>query len=104
MQPHPIRGAEIENILKFDKDFPDAKVYKLERNYRSTKAILQLANASIAHNRNRKGKTLWTDGDDGVKIVYKSCYDEKYEADYVLYFQYPKYLVSATLFFPRTLR
>ena len=53
------RGAEIENILKFDKDFPEAKIYKLERNYRSTKSILRLANAIIKNNVSRRGKVLW---------------------------------------------
>ena len=61
------RGAEIENILKFDKDFPEAKVYKLERNYRSTGSILKLANEIIKNNAGRRGKTLWTDEAEGVK-------------------------------------
>lgn len=55
------RGAEIDNILKFDKDFPDAKVIRLEQNYRSTAPILAVAGHLIAHNEGRLGKTLWTD-------------------------------------------
>lgn len=78
------RWADASNIRKFTQHFPDCRVYKLEQNYRSTKKILDLANKIIANNSQRMEKTLWTDGDDGVKIVYKSCYDEKYEADYVL--------------------
>lgn len=78
------RWADATNIRKFVEHFPDCRVYKLEQNYRSTKRILDLANKIIANNSQRMDKTLWTDGDDGVKIVYKSCYDEKYEADYVL--------------------
>ena len=78
------RWADSSNIRKFTQHFPDCRVYKLEQNYRSTKRILDLANKIIANNSQRMDKTLWTDGDDGVKVVYKSCYDEKYEADYVL--------------------
>ena len=78
------RWADASNIRKFTQHFPDCRIYKLEQNYRSTKKILDLANKIIANNSQRMDKTLWTDGDDGVKIVYKSCYDEKYEADYVL--------------------
>ncbi|MGN0814684.1 MAG: ATP-dependent helicase [Candidatus Coproplasma sp.] len=68
------RGAEIENILKFDKDYPEAKVYKLERNYRSTKSILSLANEIIKNNGVRRPKTLWTDAEEGEK-------PELYESD-----------------------
>jgi DNA helicase-2/ATP-dependent DNA helicase PcrA len=59
------RGATIENILAFDKTFPDAKVIKLEQNYRSTGNILDAANAVIANNQGRKGKTLWTSSGSG---------------------------------------
>ena len=74
------RGAEIENILKFDKDFPEAKVYKLERNYRSTGSILKLANEIIKNNAGRRGKTLWTDEAEGVKPQYFAAEDELSEA------------------------
>ena len=76
------RGAEIENILKFDKDFPDAKVYKLERNYRSTKSILKLANCIIKNNAVRRGKELWTEAEDGDKPVYYQAEEEAGEALY----------------------
>ncbi|MDE7083629.1 MAG: UvrD-helicase domain-containing protein, partial [Clostridia bacterium] len=74
------RGAEIENILKFDRDYPQAKVYKLQRNYRSTGSILNLANAVIAHNGVRRKKTLWTDAEDGVMPEYVQSEEEKDEA------------------------
>ena len=76
------RGAKIENILGFERVYPDAKVYKLQQNYRSTKAILSLANASIAHNAHRKGKTLRTDNPEGEKPVYYEAEDETGEALY----------------------
>ena len=74
------RGAEIENILKFDRDYPAAKVYKLQRNYRSTKSILNLANTVIAHNGVRRKKTLWTEAEEGVMPEYIQSEDEKDEA------------------------
>ena len=77
------RGAKIENILQFDGKFAGAKVYKLERNYRSTKKILELANALIENNKMRRGKTLWTDNSDGVKIETFEATDENNEAAYV---------------------
>ena len=76
------RGAEIENILRFDKDFPNAKIYKLERNYRSTKSILNLANAIIKNNYERRGKTLWTQSGDGDKPEYFQAEEEAHEALY----------------------
>lgn len=76
------RGAEIENIMRFDKDFTGAKVYKLERNYRSTKSILSLANAIIKNNAFRRGKTLWTEADEGDKPVYYQAEEEAGEALY----------------------
>jgi len=76
------RGAEIENIMRFDKDFAGAKVYKLERNYRSTKSILTLANAIIKNNAVRHGKTLWTVADEGDKPVYYQAEEEAGEALY----------------------
>ena len=76
------RGAEIKNILAFDKDFPDAKVFKLERNYRSTKSILNLANSIIKRNIARRGKTLWTEAEDGEKPAYFQADEEAGEALY----------------------
>ena len=76
------RGAKIENILNFERTYPKAKIYKLQRNYRSTKAILALANASIAHNVRRKGKELWTDAEEGEKPVYFEAEEEAGEALY----------------------
>ncbi len=78
------RGATIENILTFDKTYPDAKVIKLEQNYRSTQNILDAANAVISHNRGRKGKTLWTASDAGAKIRLKLCDDQNLEARYIV--------------------
>lgn len=78
------RWAEVANIRNFRKHFPGCRTYKLERNYRSTKNILDLANRIIANNADRMGKTLWTEGEDGVKVVYHTNYDEREEADYVL--------------------
>ncbi len=77
------RGAKIENILSFDDIFRGAKVYKLERNYRSTKKILQLANCIIANNVNRRQKELWTENSDGVKIETFVGGDENNEATFV---------------------
>lgn len=76
------RGAEIGNILHFERSYPAAKIYKLQQNYRSTKAILSLANASIGHNAMRKGKTLWTDNASGDKPVYFEAEEEAGEALY----------------------
>lgn len=74
------RGAEIDNILKFDSDYPNAKVYKLQRNYRSTKSILELANTIIANNGKRRKKTLWTDAEEGYKPQYVQAEQEADEA------------------------
>ncbi len=74
------RGAEVGNILKFDKDFADAKIIRLEQNYRSTGHILAAASAVISHNEERHGKTLWTDADMGEPIKIRSCYDGEDEA------------------------
>jgi len=77
------RGAEVENIHKFQKDFPGTKVFKLERNYRSTKKILNIANAIIKNNTKRMEKTLWTENEDGVKIEKRVEYDETHESRFV---------------------
>lgn len=77
------RGADIRNILEFEKDFPGAKTVKLEQNYRSTANILAAAHSVISHNRGRKSKKLWTDSEDGKKIVYYNADDEKDEAYFI---------------------
>ena len=74
------RGAEVDNILRFDKDFPGAKVIRLERNYRSKGHILAAASGVIAHNRGRLGKTLFTDDDDGEKVAVSGVWDDEEEA------------------------
>ncbi len=74
------RGAEVDNILRFETDFPGAKVIRLERNYRSTGHILGAASALIAHNKGRLGKTLRTDGASGDKVVVEGCWDDEEEA------------------------
>ncbi len=74
------RGAEVENILRFDKDFPGAGVIRLERNYRSTGNILAAASHVIAQNKGRLGKTLFTDGDKGDKVVVTGVWDDTEEA------------------------
>jgi ATP-dependent DNA helicase UvrD/PcrA len=80
---YSFRGADIKNILEFESDFPDARVIKLEQNYRSTQTILDGANAVIANNRSQKSKTLWTDGEPGDPIVVRELEDEHAEARYV---------------------
>ena len=77
------RGADISNILDFEKDFPDAKVIKLEQNYRSYGNILAAAHSVIRNNRGRKSKKLWTDKAAGDKIVYRRCDSDKEEAYYI---------------------
>lgn len=77
---YQFRGATIENILSFEKTFPGAKVIRLEQNYRSTKNILNAANAVIANNEGRKGKTLWTQNPDGRKIDIHTAVTEQEEA------------------------
>ena len=74
------RGAEVENILKFEKDFPDAKVIRLERNYRSTPAILGAASGLISANQDRLGKTLWTDETESEKVIVRGVWDGDEEA------------------------
>ncbi len=77
------RGADIRNILEFEKDFKDAKVVKLEQNYRSTANILAAAHSVIEKNKGRKAKKLWTSRDKGSKIAYYRADDERDEARYV---------------------
>ena len=77
------RGADIRNILDFEKDFPQAKVIKLEQNYRSTGNILAAAHSVIKNNRGRKSKKLWTQQEKGHKIVYSRLANDKEEAAYI---------------------
>lgn len=77
------RGADIRNILDFEKDFPQAKVIKLEQNYRSCANILAAAHSVIRNNRGRKAKKLWTAKDSGHKIVYSRLDNDKEEASYI---------------------
>jgi DNA helicase-2/ATP-dependent DNA helicase PcrA len=74
------RGAEVDNILRFETDFPGAKIIRLERNYRSTAHILGAASGLIAHNQGRLGKTLRTDGSAGDKVEVRGCWDDEEEA------------------------
>ena len=74
------RGAEVENILRFEKDFPGAQVIRLERNYRSTPSILGAASGLIAANKDRLGKELWTDIEDGEKVKIRGVWDGEEEA------------------------
>ena len=80
---YKFRGATIENILSFEKTFKGAQIIRLEQNYRSTKNILNAANAVIANNTMRKGKTLWTQNDEGEKIELHTCEDERDEARFI---------------------
>jgi len=77
------RGADIQNILSFEKDYPNATVILLEQNYRSTKRILQAANEVIENNYNRKPKKLWTENSEGSKIFYYQAISESDEAQFV---------------------
>ncbi len=77
------RGAEVGNILRFEKDFPSARIIRLEQNYRSTGHILAAAGGVIAHNEGRLGKTLWSDGEDGDKVKVQGLWDSKAEARFV---------------------
>jgi DNA helicase-2/ATP-dependent DNA helicase PcrA len=78
------RGARIEHIHRFEKDFPHSKVIRLEQNYRSTGTILSAANALIANNQSRMGKNLWTEGSDGEPIRVYAAFNERDEADFVV--------------------
>ena len=77
------RGADIRNILDFERDYPNAIVIRLEQNYRSTKNILEAASAVVANNKERKGKWLWTDSDSGPKIGYYEAPDGENEALFI---------------------
>jgi len=77
------RGADIRNILEFEKDFPGVKVVRLEQNYRSTAAILQAAGAVVSRNMGRKGKNLWTDNPQGEPIFYRRVESDREEARFI---------------------
>jgi ATP-dependent DNA helicase UvrD/PcrA len=77
------RGADIRNILDFERDFPQAQIFKLEQNYRSTKTILAGADAVIRNNRERKAKRLWTENETGEPITYLTAVTERDEADFI---------------------
>ena len=77
------RGADIRNILEFEKDFPECETIKLEQNYRSTGNILDAANQVIAHNSGRKEKVLWTEADSGERIALYHALDERDEANFI---------------------
>lgn len=78
------RGARVENLNQFRRDYPQAVLYKLEQNYRSTGTILKAANALIANNTGRLGKTLWTSGEDGERVKLYAAFNERDEADFVV--------------------
>jgi DNA helicase II / ATP-dependent DNA helicase PcrA len=78
------RGARVENLQQFRRDFPQAVLYKLEQNYRSTGTILKAANALISNNGGRLGKTLWTSGEDGDRVKLYAAFNERDEADFVV--------------------
>jgi DNA helicase-2/ATP-dependent DNA helicase PcrA len=78
------RGARIENLLRFEQDFPGTQIFRLEQNYRSTATILNAANAVIANNETRLGKNLWTDGAEGQPIKLYAAFNERDEAEFVI--------------------
>lgn len=80
---YAFRGADIQNILNFKKDYPDFKLFKLEQNYRSTKVIVNAANSIIAKNKNQIKKTVWTENTEGQKIKVKKCVSENEEGLFV---------------------
>lgn len=80
---YSFRGATVENILNFDRSFREAEIIKLEQNYRSTRVILDAANAVISNNRGRKGKNLWSAGNEGEKITLRCLYTQYEEAEFI---------------------
>lgn len=78
------RGARVENLMRFQREYPSARLVRLEQNYRSTTTILEAANAVIANNSGRLGKNLWTDGEEGENIQLYGAYNERDEADFVI--------------------
>lgn len=80
---YSFRGADISNILNFEKEYPETKIIKLEQNYRSTQNILNVANAIIRNNHSRKGKNLWTDETDGLPVVHYCASDQHGEGRFL---------------------
>jgi len=80
---YSFRGANIQNILNFERDYPEAKVIKLEQNYRSTKKILAASNEIISLNKNQKPKKMWTENNDGAKLMLYEAINEKDEAMWI---------------------
>src|SRR5690606_20654952 len=78
------RGARVENLYRFQQDYPGTQIVRLEQNYRSTATILNAANAVIAHNTGRLGKTLWTEGAKGEPIRLYAAFNERDEAEFVV--------------------
>lgn len=81
---YKFRGADIRNILDFERDYPDANIVRLEQNYRSTARILAAANSVIDHNQDRKGKELWTEGPDGDLVAVVECDTDRREAQHII--------------------
>jgi DNA helicase-2/ATP-dependent DNA helicase PcrA len=79
------RGARVENLTRFSKDYPAAKLFRLEQNYRSSGNILKAANALISHNTGRLGKNLWTEGKDGERVKLYAAFNERDEAEFVMH-------------------
>ena len=90
------RGADIHNILDFNKAFPDSKLVKLEQNYRSTQTIISASSQVIACNRGRSGKMLWTENEEGDLIEVHECEDEKAEGNYEILYCFFKVFFSYT--------
>ena len=80
---YSFRGANINNILNFQKDYEEVEVFKLEQNYRSTKNIVKAANSLIKHNKFKLDKTIWTSNDEGEKVIIKKCFSDNDEGKYI---------------------
>ena len=80
---YSFRGANINNILNFQKDYDEVEVFKLEQNYRSTKNIVKAANSLINHNKYKLEKTIWTNNEEGEKVIIKKCFSDNDEGNYV---------------------